>query len=73
MQPLITMFFPIRHILRYAYERPLFFDSTTLRLLPRNNDPAQQLLEHLRWLAHGRQGGSIRPVLSRRWSDRADF
>jgi transglutaminase-like putative cysteine protease len=39
------MLFHIRHVLRYAYERPVFLEPTTLRLTPRH-DPAQQLLHH---------------------------
>jgi transglutaminase-like putative cysteine protease len=37
--------FHIRHALRYAYERPVFLEPTTLRLTPRS-DPAQRLLHH---------------------------
>jgi len=39
------MLFHIRHALHYAYERPVFLEPTTLRLIPRS-DPAQQLLHH---------------------------
>ena len=39
------MLFHIRHALHYTYERPVFLEPTTLRLLPRR-DPAQQLLHH---------------------------
>ncbi|MCU0529384.1 MAG: transglutaminase family protein [Cyanobium sp. Prado107] len=39
------MLFHVRHALRYAYERPVFLEPTTLRLTPRN-DPAQRLLHH---------------------------
>ena len=39
------MLFHIRHTLHYAYERPVFLEPTTLRLIPRS-DPAQQLLHH---------------------------
>ncbi|MFM7732000.1 MAG: transglutaminase domain-containing protein [Cyanobium sp.] len=39
------MLFHIRHALHYAYERPVFLEPTTLRLIPRN-DAAQQLLHH---------------------------
>ena len=39
------MFFHIRHALHYTYERSVFLEPTTLRLIPRN-DAAQQLLHH---------------------------
>jgi transglutaminase-like putative cysteine protease len=39
------MLFHIRHALRYAYERPVFLEPTTLRLSPRSG-PAQQLIHH---------------------------
>ena len=39
------MLFHVRHALRYAYERPVFLEPTTLRLTPRS-DPAQRLLHH---------------------------
>ena len=39
------MLFHIRHALKYSYERPVFLEPTTLRLIPRS-DPAQQLLHH---------------------------
>jgi transglutaminase-like putative cysteine protease len=44
-EPLITMLFHIRHALLYTYERPVFLEPTTLRLIPRR-DPTQQLLHH---------------------------
>ena len=40
------MLFHIRHALRYAYERPVFLEPTTLRLSPRH-DPAQQLIHYV--------------------------
>ena len=40
------MLFHIRHALRYAYERPVFLEPTTLRLTPRH-DPGQQVLHHV--------------------------
>jgi transglutaminase-like putative cysteine protease len=43
--PLIAMHFHIRHALHYSYERPVFLEPTTLRLIPRS-DSAQQLLHH---------------------------
>jgi transglutaminase-like putative cysteine protease len=39
------MFFHLRHVLQYAYERPVFLEPTTLRLTPRSG-PAQRLLHH---------------------------
>jgi transglutaminase-like putative cysteine protease len=39
------MLFHVRHALRYAYERPVFLEPTTVRLTPRS-DPAQRLLHH---------------------------
>jgi transglutaminase-like putative cysteine protease len=39
------MLFHVRHVLRYAYERPVFLEPTTVRLTPRT-DPAQRLLHH---------------------------
>lgn len=39
------MLFHIRHALHYVYERPVFLEPTTLRLIPRS-DAAQQLLHH---------------------------
>ncbi|MEB3322229.1 MAG: transglutaminase family protein [Synechococcaceae cyanobacterium] len=39
------MHFHLRHALHYTYERPVFLEPTTLRLLPRQ-DPAQRTLHH---------------------------
>ncbi|KEF41258.1 MAG: transglutaminase [Cyanobium sp. CACIAM 14] len=39
------MYFRIRHQLTYAYERPVFLEPMTLRLMPRQ-DGSQRLLEH---------------------------
>jgi transglutaminase-like putative cysteine protease len=39
------MLFRIRHVLRYAYERPVFLEPTTLRLTPRQ-DAMQKVLSH---------------------------
>jgi transglutaminase-like putative cysteine protease len=39
------MLFHVRHALRYAYERAVFLEPTTVRLTPRT-DPAQRLLHH---------------------------
>ncbi|MFU8827970.1 MAG: transglutaminase family protein [Phycisphaerales bacterium] len=39
------MFIRIHHSLRYTYDRPVFFEPTTVRLTPRQ-DPTQRLIEH---------------------------
>lgn len=39
------MFIRVRHMLRYTYERSVFFEPTTIRLTPRQ-DATQRLLEH---------------------------
>jgi len=44
-EPLIAMLFHIRHALHYSFERPVFLEPTTLRLIPRR-DPAQQVVHH---------------------------
>ncbi|MCC5821847.1 MAG: transglutaminase family protein [Phycisphaerales bacterium] len=39
------MFIRIRHTLRYDYDRPVFFEPTTVRLTPRQ-DTTQRLIDH---------------------------
>lgn len=51
------MFFHLRHVLRYAYDRPVFLEATTLRLTPRS-DPAQRLLHHQMHISPERAGSS---------------